>query len=124
MTGKHVKERTVVDYRRRTGDGIPHLTYFDRDSQLSFVWTGNPQDPIEVEHGGYAEPTVAVITTRARSDIPLGPELTHYLADIDPEVVVRQSSAVVAHWFSHICSEWVAAIADGIEPQWVNEVHT
>jgi hypothetical protein len=36
-------------------DGTPHFTYFDKESQLSFVWNG-VSNRVEVSHGGYGEP--------------------------------------------------------------------
>lgn len=39
-------------------DGQAHLTYYDLENLLSYVWDGR-SDYIEVAHGGYAEPTVA-----------------------------------------------------------------
>src|SRR5690242_829159 len=36
-------------------DGTPHFTYFDKPTQLSFVWDGSTPY-IEVSHGGYGEP--------------------------------------------------------------------
>ena len=40
---------------RQDDDGTPHFTYFDYDTQLSFVWDGK-SDHIQVAHGGYGEP--------------------------------------------------------------------
>jgi len=41
-------------------DGTPHLTYFDADTQLSFVYDTKHKATVAVSHGGYAE---AVIDT-------------------------------------------------------------
>jgi hypothetical protein len=40
---------------RQGNDGVPHVTYFDFPTQLSFVWDGKSEQ-IEVSHGGYGEP--------------------------------------------------------------------
>lgn len=37
-------------------DGHAHLTYFDKSRQLSFVWDGDVNTPVQVSHGGYGEP--------------------------------------------------------------------
>jgi hypothetical protein len=42
-------------------DGTPHLAYFDKTHQLSFVWDGTQGDWIDVSYGGYGEPAVARI---------------------------------------------------------------
>lgn len=47
-------------YRRHSQDGTAHFTYFADDSLLSFVWDGCAGHPIEVEHGGYGEPVLAL----------------------------------------------------------------
>lgn len=44
--------------RRQDEDGRPHFTYFDHGTQLSFVWSGDFREPIQVCHGGYGEPVV------------------------------------------------------------------
>lgn len=47
----------------QNSDGTPHFTYFDYDSQLSFVWDGlSPW--IEVSLGGYGEPALDRISTQ------------------------------------------------------------
>lgn len=38
-------------------DGTPHFTYFDVETQLSFIWDGH-SDYIEVSHGGYGEKVI------------------------------------------------------------------
>ena len=46
----------MSDEAKRQGrDGMPHLTYFDKRTQASFVWDGQ-SDVIEVSIGGYGEP--------------------------------------------------------------------
>ncbi|KQY61450.1 hypothetical protein [Nocardioides sp. Root140] len=42
-------------------DGTPHLAFYDPASYLSFVWTGNPDDDILVQRGGYGEPVIATV---------------------------------------------------------------
>ena len=46
---------------RQDEDGTPHFTYFDYQTQLSFIWDGS-QDRIQVAHGGYGEPVIDTIT--------------------------------------------------------------
>lgn len=121
MPGKHTRHTTVVDYQRRTGDGQPQFTYFDPSSTLSFVWTGVPTDPIEVEVGGYGEPVQAVISRRINGT-PLGIELGQYQRALDQSMDPSQMAHAMVHWFAHICTEWAAEIEKGREPQHVNEV--
>ena len=40
-------------------DGRPHLAYYIRQLTLSFVWSGEPGEDVEVCHGGYGEPPAA-----------------------------------------------------------------
>lgn len=39
-------------------DGVAHITYYDKPSQLSFVWDGRHGAEVAVSWGGYAEPVV------------------------------------------------------------------
>lgn len=39
-------------------DGTAHITFFDKASQLSFVWDGKHGPTVAVSHGGYAEPVI------------------------------------------------------------------
>lgn len=44
-------------------DGVPHITLYDPDTQLSFVYdTQSGDDDIAVSHGGYGEPVVDVFS--------------------------------------------------------------
>lgn len=56
-------------------DGRVHFTYFDKPTQLSFIWDGF-SDYIQVCHGGYGEPVVDMIripsTTHIAQDTPVG----------------------------------------------------
>jgi hypothetical protein len=53
----------------QNADGTAHLAYFDRDTQLSFVW--DCFSPfVEVCHGGYAEP-VSDLAPVVSGSIPL-----------------------------------------------------
>lgn len=45
----------------QSADGTPHLAYFDKKTQLSFVWAGSLEKHIEVSHGGYGEPVIDTI---------------------------------------------------------------
>lgn len=121
MSGRHVREQSIVDYTRRTGNGIPHLAY--SESGISFVWTGHPSDPIEVEVGGYGEPVTHVITTRV-DGTPLALALEKYVATVEsPSGAGARYGHVVTHWYAHICSEWVKVLDEGgPEPQRVREV--
>lgn len=44
----------------QNADGTPHVTYYDQEHLLSFVWDGT-SDHIDVSHGGYGEPVVDTI---------------------------------------------------------------
>lgn len=41
---------------RANADGKPHLTYFDTEHNISFVWSGVYGEDIQVCPGGYGEP--------------------------------------------------------------------
>lgn len=118
---KHRRERVVVDYEPRTAENSAFLCYYPKDEGLSFQWTGSPTDPIEVCRD---EQVVAVVTTRAGADTPLGPELTDYFKQISANVMPNMYAQVVTHWFQHICNEWINHLATGgDEPQWVTVSH-
>lgn len=70
-------------------DGDPHLAYYDRPSSLSFVWTGDPADPIHVQHGGYGEPTIVLLDVA--DAYPGGLDLTE-----------------ATTWFRAYCDTWNA----------------
>jgi hypothetical protein len=117
---KHRRDRTVVDYETRTGEGVAFYGYYPSGSALSFEWTGHPNDPIEVAQDAEV---VATITTRAGGNQPIGIVLSDYVKntpatnDWNPTMLGQ----VLTHWFAHICDEWVAFIKNGgTEPQWVN----
>lgn len=44
---------SVPTYPTEAADGTPHLTYFA--DNVSFVWSGNIEHPIQVCSGGYGE---------------------------------------------------------------------
>ncbi|MBC7274814.1 MAG: hypothetical protein H5T76_39950 [Streptomyces sp.] len=67
---------------------MPHLAYYDRASLLSFVWSGRPNEPIHVQHGGYGEPTIALIDIEAF--YPAG----------------EQSPAELFDWYRDLCDTW------------------
>ncbi|GAB2864673.1 hypothetical protein [Nocardioides pacificus] len=69
-------------------DGDPHLAYCDKPSGLSFVWTGDLAEPIHVQHGGYGEPTIALI-----DPAPLYPG-------------GHETPAEVLAWFARTCERW------------------
>lgn len=49
----------ILPIRAQGNDGDPHLTFFDDETQLSFVWDGTQGDLIDVANGGYGEPVAA-----------------------------------------------------------------
>ena len=69
-------------------DGTPHLAYYDRASNLSFVWTGHPDHPIHVQAGGYGEPTTALINLEG--SYPGG----------------HETPAEAFTWFREACDTW------------------
>lgn len=70
-------------------DGMVHLTYFDRDAQLSFIWSGRTNEPIHVQHGGYGEPTVELI-------------------DPEPVYTAPENPVDLFDWFRTVCDNWTA----------------
>lgn len=62
-------------FRRYSQDGTAHFTYFAADTLLSFVWNGCATHPIEVEHGGYGEPVIALCLLD-EGDLPHDARLT------------------------------------------------
>ena len=50
-------------------DGRPHLTYYIWPDTLSFVWSGEPDEPVEVCHGGYGEPPAWRFTPEYIEDV-------------------------------------------------------
>ena len=42
-------------------DGVAHLTYYDKEHSLSFVYDGTVGPWIDVAYGGYAEGVIARI---------------------------------------------------------------
>jgi hypothetical protein len=73
---------------RQDGDGIPHFAYFDKPTQLSFVWDGSAEHPIQVAWGGYGEPIIDHLET--------------HLVGLVPE-----TPAAWLHWFKIQCEEYV-----------------
>lgn len=69
-------------------DGMPHLAYYDRNSALSFVWTGHPTDPIHVQHGGHGEPTIVLFDVE--NAYPSG----------------HETPAEAFEWFRKACDTW------------------
>lgn len=53
---------------RQDEDGTPHFCYFDKPTQLSFVWDGKSSN-IQVAHGGYGEPVADQIPVNRLVDI-------------------------------------------------------
>lgn len=77
----------------QSADGRPHLTYFhtvEHDGAgpippfaggLSFCWSGEPDEPIEVADGGYGEPIRFRITWPTEpSRSPLAEQVAHFHA--------------------------------------------
>lgn len=50
-------------------DGRPHLAYFIRERGLSFVWSGEPNEMIEVCEGGYGEPPTWGVSPRMLEEV-------------------------------------------------------
>ncbi len=81
-------------YRRHSQDGTAHVSYFDADRQLSFVWDGSLEHPIEVEAGGYGEPVTALLLVD-ESDLP-------------PSNYLRAAEWMV--WFEALCQRSVSTV--------------
>lgn len=76
-------------YRRYSQDGTAHFAYFMDDTLLSFVWDGCAGHPVEVEHGGYGEPVLALCLID-EGDLPHD---------------ARLSPAGWALWFERFCND-------------------
>lgn len=74
----------------QSADGRPHLAYYDRDNSLSFCWSGEMGEPIEVSSGGAGEPVTYLI----------------HLADTRPVIPAP-------HWFQRVCVQWLAQYVRG-----------
>lgn len=75
-------------------DGMPHLAYFDRDAQLSFLWSGRLNEPIHVQYGGYGEPTIELIDPQPVFNPPVDPaELFDWYRDVCDNWTVRWDGA-------------------------------
>jgi hypothetical protein len=77
-----------TDRRFENADGTAHLAYYAED--VSFVWSGSAERPIQVCPGGYGEPPVAVVW----------PNLGH------EGLVTLQ---VALRVFRETCDEWLEA---------------
>lgn len=75
-------------------DGMPHMAYYL--PPLSFVWNGTIGDPIHVQHGGYGEPTIALIPT---------------LTDTRTPQITSPHQALT--WFRVMCDTWFLAWRHG-----------
>jgi hypothetical protein len=71
---------------RQGADGVAHLTLYDPDTQLSFVFDGNAIGLVEVSHGGYGEPVVDQFTIRTW-----------------PYAGPRAQ----LNWFEEMCRQWI-----------------
>lgn len=49
-------DKGVVIPGQQGNDGVSHLTYYDPETQWSFVWDGTQDGKIQISEGGYAEP--------------------------------------------------------------------
>lgn len=87
-TGKvePVATPTRSDYPTEGADGTPHLTYYVDD--VSFVWSGNIERPIQVCPGGYGEPVVDTIW----------PDNPDQLRGLWPDPL---------RWFRDACDDWL-----------------
>jgi len=84
----HTRPRYTLATAPRVVDGMPHLAYYDRDSALSFIWSGRLSEPIHVQAGGYGEPTVALIDPT--DTYPAG----------------EKTPAELFDWFRDTCDAW------------------
>ena len=48
-------DNDLREIRRQGADGTPHMAWFDKRTQASFIWDGRSAH-IEVSLGGYGEP--------------------------------------------------------------------
>lgn len=90
----------------QNADGTPHMTYYDAERQLSFVWDGRSTE-IEVSVGGYGEPVRDVIdlmrfnpsmfSTDASTDVRVP-----VLVPTTDEPLVEQAHDWL-QWFATIC---------------------
>ena len=69
---------TANNYRQFSQDGTSHFTFYINDAQLSFIWDGDLAHPVEMEHGGYGEPLIAVVTVH-EADLPSDLSATGWL---------------------------------------------
>lgn len=97
LTIAQANERNLLPdhgYRRHSQDGTAHVTYFDADHQLSFVWDGSIEHPIEVEHGGYGEPVRALLLVDE--------------TDLPPTNYLRAAEWMV--WFESLCQRTLSMV--------------
>lgn len=104
--GAHALE--VPAHTRLCVVGVPYLVFDHEDGELSFEWTGNYQDPIEV----------------TPSSSPGITNLIEYTVDHRP-LLPTDSLEPLPQFFERTCREWVERIgADigAVEPRMVWEV--
>jgi hypothetical protein len=84
-------------------DGTVHLTYFDVDTQASFVWSGSAERPIEVSIGGYGEPVMDEIWP---VDVPAMDAWT------------RLSPMEALRVFRAVCDQWLTENRPAVTETW------
>jgi hypothetical protein len=95
-TGSHCAESPINKEARMSqgqgADQVAHLTYYDKPTQLSFVWDGTRGSEISVSHGGYAEPEFTSFTWTHSTN-----EVEDNLNDIKH----------ILTWFQNACERYV-----------------
>jgi hypothetical protein len=77
----------INDIPRQDADGDAHFTYFDKNTQASFVWDGE-SPVVQVSLGGYGEPVF--------SRFP-----------IQYAMMERDTPKMVLTWFKVACDIWL-----------------
>jgi len=117
VSGRHAAP--VPGHVRRCGDNAAYLWYFDADTQIGFEWTGCYSDPVEVSHGGFGEPIVALVTGPPSGHQNLRQYFTTAPYDVDADTVIRP--------FEDLCRSWLVSVSLpdrwAREPEMVEERH-
>lgn len=89
MSGPYIKEGN------QGNDGVAHMTYFDYETQWSFVWDGTQGRKIQISEGGYAE--------EPRADL-----YCEWPPHIIDEYFSTMSALSALHQFQAVCQEYVS----------------
>ena len=84
-------------------DGVPHLAYFNKEFNLSFVWSGQVGEPIDICPGGYGEPAV------------------HQILMDTGQALKEASIHDWLAWFRGVCEEWIDTNLKGFSDQQLAE---